>query len=534
MSKPDQAERAGNGARIGRAFLPLCLAVSVLTTLALWQMTTQPLGQVVVIACWPVLFNLVWMIGLHWKYLRHNPSPLTHDRRDQWPDVAVIIPSRNEPLAVATMTLDCALAQDYPGELEICVVDNSDPGGGLDQWRELLAKRAGQLPPGRSLRFIHRNGTEGFKPRNLDLGVKATSAPWVLFLDVDSTIDADALSRAMGELAENSEVGFAQLHTLPGNASASRLAGALAVVQAIDRSVLGIRFCGGFPVFYGHNGLWRRQALEDIGHWEERYPFPERLTGWPGWLLRRLGWKDLPTGAERSEVLVTEDIAASWRALDSGWQAQALWIASGEWVPISLKELRRQWTRWSVGTFQVSLVYGPATLRARHLSWLQRVDFFHHLLFYVSRALVPLFALAAVVLAEPAIGIISLVGMAASLPAWIGWWQKNQDSRSLPALLLAALPLGAVISLIIARASLRMLIRIPQDWEPTGKLPARARPWLVVMLANLDLLLVGLGCLLAGLWRLPGGPLWSALPAMILGLSLLLAIGLFGRGGGKR
>ena len=53
---------------------------------------------------------------------------------------------------------------------------------------------------GISCKFIHRKGTEGFKPRNLDIAMENVSFDYVLFLDADSTLPKNALKVGLRSL----------------------------------------------------------------------------------------------------------------------------------------------------------------------------------------------------------------------------------------------------------------------------------------------------------------------------------------------
>ncbi|MDE4949226.1 glycosyltransferase, partial [Francisella tularensis subsp. holarctica] len=57
---------------------------------------------------------------------------------------------------------------------------------------------------GISCKFIHRNGTEGFKTRNLDIAMEHIRFDYVLFLDADSTLHENALKVALPEFKQNS------------------------------------------------------------------------------------------------------------------------------------------------------------------------------------------------------------------------------------------------------------------------------------------------------------------------------------------
>ncbi|MER5767275.1 glycosyltransferase [Streptomyces sp. NPDC001985] len=63
---------------------------------------------------------------------------------DSWPDVAVVVPARDEA-GVLSVTLPSLLAQDYPGRAEIVLVDDGSTDGTGELARS-LAERHGGLP----------------------------------------------------------------------------------------------------------------------------------------------------------------------------------------------------------------------------------------------------------------------------------------------------------------------------------------------------------------------------------------------------
>jgi hopene-associated glycosyltransferase HpnB len=85
-----------------------------------------------------------WLLlgqGFFWRTdqrLPHRASP------DRWPDVAVVVPARDEA-EVLPLSLPTLLAQDYPGRAEIVLVDDSS-GDGTGELARSLAARHGGLP----------------------------------------------------------------------------------------------------------------------------------------------------------------------------------------------------------------------------------------------------------------------------------------------------------------------------------------------------------------------------------------------------
>lgn len=123
-------------------------------------------------------------------------------------ECSIVITTRNEPFDVCKLIFDSAYNLDYPKEkLEIVVVDNSDLSHqDFVRWQQYVNQH--NMLDEISYKFIHRSGTEGFKPRNLDIAMQYVCLDYVLFLDADSTLSENALKVALSEFKRNSKLGF--------------------------------------------------------------------------------------------------------------------------------------------------------------------------------------------------------------------------------------------------------------------------------------------------------------------------------------
>lgn len=71
---------------------------------------------------------LIWIIltffrGAFWQLRRFDDDAAEHSPLQNWPRIAAILPARNEAETI-TRTVESLLAQDYPGEFRIIVVDD--------------------------------------------------------------------------------------------------------------------------------------------------------------------------------------------------------------------------------------------------------------------------------------------------------------------------------------------------------------------------------------------------------------------------
>lgn len=107
-------------------------------------MTVLIVISVVSVASW---MFLAFLRGFFW---RTDPALPPRWEPASWPDVAVVVPARDEA-AVLPATLPTLLAQDYPGAFRIVLVDDASRDGTADIARRLVA-RAGEVDNGTRLR----------------------------------------------------------------------------------------------------------------------------------------------------------------------------------------------------------------------------------------------------------------------------------------------------------------------------------------------------------------------------------------------
>jgi hopene-associated glycosyltransferase HpnB len=79
--------------------------------------------------------------GFFWRTDQRLPARAEHS--PPWPSVAVVVPARDEA-EVLPLSLPSLLAQDYPGHLEIFLVDDGSSDGTGELARELSERHGGQ------------------------------------------------------------------------------------------------------------------------------------------------------------------------------------------------------------------------------------------------------------------------------------------------------------------------------------------------------------------------------------------------------
>ncbi len=298
-------------------------------------------------------------------------TEIPDEAEPNFPTVTAIVPSRNEPVNVIKMTIDSVFKLNYPKDkLNIVLVDNSDESN--EFYEELLEySQALTEQNDRPFNFIHRNGTDGFKAKNIDIALEQSTSDVVLFLDVDSTLSENCLIQSIPILMKEESNAFVQMETMPTNMEDDNL---ITRVQGIS-SLLQRRIQGGcmnsfYSMFYGHNAVWKRKVLEDVGSWVEEH---------------------------KGKEVLTEDMSMSLRASKLGYKGKSATVFSGEWVPTTLKEVEKMWYRWAYGTFQVFHKHLKNPFKLGNIKLKEALGWYYHVFSYVSSGLIPLCVLLCII-----------------------------------------------------------------------------------------------------------------------------------------
>jgi hypothetical protein len=249
---------------------------------------------------------------------RLRPAPAAESAEpDAWPDVVVQLPVYNEPSALVARALDAARAFDYPGRVEVQLLDDSAPRAQAAN-AALCAARPG-------VRHLVRDAREGYKAGALALGLAATDASLVAVFDVDFRPEPDVLRRLVAEVVSAPDLAFVQARWTHPGADATALGRAQGAVLDLHFAVeQGGRGRLGLPItFNGTAGVWRAASIRDAG-------------GWQGDTL-------------------AEDLDLALRVQARGWQARFLESVTVDAdLPATLDAWRTQQARWTKGLAEVA------------------------------------------------------------------------------------------------------------------------------------------------------------------------------------
>lgn len=389
-------------------------------------------GDVLVLAIYYLALGLLAMYSVHRFHLvrlrrRHVAAAGTDaDTPERWPSVTIQLPLYNEP-DVAARIIDAAAALDYPGAIDIQVLDDSNDDTPAIAAARVAAHRA------RGVQIVHvrRETRDGFKAGALAHGMALSDADLFAVFDADFVPPPDFLRIAVPHFdgsAEGRGVGMVQARWTHLNRDESLLTRVEAIFLDAHFAVeSAARHLGGrFFNFNGTAGVWRREAIEEAGGW--------------------------------SASTLTEDLDLSYRAQLAGWQFVFLpQLEVPAELPAALSGFQQQQHRWAKGSIQTARKLLPRIVESAVPRRIKREAFFHltNNTAYLLTVIVALLIVPAIVIRQR-LGIVwtlfaDVVLFAASTGSVLLFYLEGQRcaGRGRPSWreLAAVLPVGIGISL---------------------------------------------------------------------------------------
>lgn len=260
--------------------------------------------------------QLFWFFVL-FEIPRYTLATLAVGWRNMFPDRAKL-PTARTPVSVLLVghneadTLRKAatgLREQTLPNLEVVVVDDGSVDAMANVGRWLY--HTGYID-----RFVS-TGIRGGKASALNLGLRFCSNELVVVMDIDTSLDRDAVAEIVAPLVSDPSVGAVSGNLAVRNPEASLLS-TLQYLEYATNISLGRQFTSMFDILMivsGAFGAFRKSAIEDVGGWDVGPGDDSNLTT----KLRRAGWG-------------IEFAADAWGLTD---------------VPDRLVPLVRQRTRWS-------------------------------------------------------------------------------------------------------------------------------------------------------------------------------------------
>jgi poly-beta-1,6-N-acetyl-D-glucosamine synthase len=265
---------------------------------------------------YPLFMSFLWMTGavyfyFHWE--RHGVRATAPPAFVDPPLVSILVPCFNETANVAA-TIAAAVSQTYPN-YEVVAIDD----GSSDTTAAVLDRLLDAYP---HLRVVHLASNQG-KAMALRMGALVARGEFLVCIDGDALLDADATSYLTRLLVDNARVG-----AVTGNPRIRTRSTLLGRVQVGEfSSIIGLikraqRIYGSVFTVSGVIAAYRRSALHRCGYW--------------------------------SLDMVTEDIDVSWMLQADHWSIQyepdaLCWIL----MPETFAGLWKQRLRWAQGGAEV-------------------------------------------------------------------------------------------------------------------------------------------------------------------------------------
>lgn len=222
----------------------------------------------------PNLFLLMLTMTLLVTYFHKDELPAPKIRK--FPFLSVIIPSYNSKSTIFN-TLAAVKASDYPGKMEIIVVDD----GSTDGSRELLKNVGG-------IKLLLKGVNKG-KANSINQAIKIAKGEVIACVDSDSYPEPRAFREGVALLLQDAEVGAVTCFIRVANPNSL-----LKKIQDIEYltgfgfAQITTRALDAIFVTPGPTTIFRKGALEKIGGFDEQN-ITEDLE--MAWRLRRHGYR---------------------------------------------------------------------------------------------------------------------------------------------------------------------------------------------------------------------------------------------------
>jgi cellulose synthase/poly-beta-1,6-N-acetylglucosamine synthase-like glycosyltransferase len=283
-----------------------------------------------------------YMVYLYYKHQKDRPE--LNKRLDRLPRVTIQLPIYNE-LYVAERLIAASCNIDYPKELlDIQVLDDS-----TDETTNVAMKSVKEFrDKGFDIHYIRRESREGFKGGALSNGLKTAKGDFIAVFDADFIPQSDILQKTIHYFSDSS-IGMVQTRWTYLNRDYSLITKIQAIMLdghfVIEHTARN--WSGRFFNFNGTAGVWRREAIETAGGWQND--------------------------------TLTEDLDLSYRSQLKGWKFIFLKdeVSPSE-IPVEINGFKSQQHRWAKGSIQTAKKLLPRILKS-DLPLKVKVEAFFHL-----------------------------------------------------------------------------------------------------------------------------------------------------------
>lgn len=259
-----------------------------------------------------------YMVYLYYKYKKNKPEPIGEMK--DLPRVTIQLPLYNEMYVIKRL-ISAACNIDYPKDLiDIQVLDDS-----TDEAAQVAKECVYDFKKlGYDIHYIHREKRTGYKAGALAEGLKTAKGEFIAIFDADFVPQNDILRKTVHFFADRS-IGMVQTRWTYLNRDYSLLTKIQAILLdghfVIEHAARN--WSGRFFNFNGTAGIWRKEAIETAGGWQND--------------------------------TLTEDLDLSFRAQLKGWKFVFLKdVISPSELPVDMNGFKTQQHRWAKGSIQTA------------------------------------------------------------------------------------------------------------------------------------------------------------------------------------
>jgi biofilm PGA synthesis N-glycosyltransferase PgaC len=294
--------------------------VWVISAFIIWLVYASPdvqrlvvRGVVVVLIIFLVILFLRYFSLLWFAYLGHAERNVLGVRElHELPPISILVPAYNEG-RVLERALTSLRKLDYP-EYEVIVIDD----GSTDDTLEVASQWEGVHGPGTFRVITKKNGG---KASALNAGIEHSCHPLIMSMDADSYLEPSTLQRSARHFANPAVGAVAGNVKVENRGTVVTRLQALEYIEGLNMPRRAQGFVAAVNIVPGPVGLFRREALEELGGYDE------------------------DTFAEDAD-LTLKMMAAGWRV---EYEDQS--IAWSE-APETWRDLTQQRYRWTRGILQ--------------------------------------------------------------------------------------------------------------------------------------------------------------------------------------
>lgn len=194
---------------------------------------------------------------------------------------------------------------------------------------------------------VRRKTRKGYKAGNINNGLAKIKDeyPYFSILDADTIIPKDFITKLLPYLISDSKLAYVQARQVANPHQESPFASDMAYnIELHYRNYLHPKNRFGFVMFYGHGGILRTNAWEEVGG------FPE---------------------------VATEDLAYSALVRMKGYHGKYVpEVQCYEDFPPTYKQFRKRNEKWVRGTTEFLFKIYPKFVKSKEVNWVEKVDVF--------------------------------------------------------------------------------------------------------------------------------------------------------------